>query len=90
MTRLDYSTRTWVPIFIWVPTFIWVLIHGKPLHAGEVGAYIHGVLILYGCLLSRVYGISEHIALYDPLNNTYSATVIICIKIVFGFAAARQ
>ncbi len=56
MTRLDYSTRTWVPIFMWVPIFIWVLIHGKHLHAGEVGAYIHGVLILYGCLLSRVYG----------------------------------
>ncbi len=29
----------------------------EALHAGEVGAYIHGVLILYGCLLSRVYGI---------------------------------
>ncbi len=57
MTRLDCSTRTRVPIFIWVPILVWVLIHGKPLHAGEVGAYIHGVLILYGCLLSRVHGI---------------------------------
>ncbi len=56
MTRLDYSTRTRVPIFIWVPILVWVLIHGKSLHAGDVGAYIHGVLILYGCLLSRVYG----------------------------------
>ncbi len=46
MTRLDYSTRTRVPIFIWVPILVWVLIHGKPLHAGEVGAYIHGGLIL--------------------------------------------
>ena len=26
----------------------------------EMGAYIHGVLILYGCLLLRFYGISEH------------------------------
>ncbi len=49
MTRLDYSTRTWLTIFIWV------LIHGKPLHTGEVGVYIHGVLVLYGCLISRVY-----------------------------------
>ncbi len=56
MTRLDYSTRTRVPMFIWVPILVWMLIHGKPLHAGEVGAYIDGVLILYGCLLSRVYG----------------------------------
>ncbi len=43
MTRLDYSTRTRVPIFIWVPVLVWVLIHGKPLPAGEVGVFM-------GCL----------------------------------------
>ena len=42
----------------WVPIFTWVLIHEKPLRAVEVGAYIHKLLILYGCLLSRVYGIA--------------------------------
>ena len=26
----------------------------------EIGAYIHGVLILCGCLLSRLYGIVTH------------------------------
>ena len=40
-----------------MPIFTWVLIHEKPLRAVEVGAYIHRVLILYGCLLSQVYGI---------------------------------
>ena len=37
--------------------FIWVLINTYVVVVIKMGAYIHGVLIFYGCLLSRFYGI---------------------------------
>ena len=41
-----------------VPIFVWVLINADVVVVIKMGAYIHGVLILCGCLLSRFYGIS--------------------------------
>ena len=35
-----------------VPIFVWVLINVVLI---KMGAYIHGVLIFYGCLLFRFY-----------------------------------
>ena len=49
-------------IFIWVLIFVWVLNTAYKLDVVVVikmGAYIHGVLILCGCLLSRFYGTSK-------------------------------
>ena len=36
--------------------FVWVLINTDVVVVIKVGAYIHGVLILCGCLLSQFYG----------------------------------
>ena len=40
----------------WVHIFAWVLTHQKQyyIYVADRDAYVHGVPILYGCLLSRV------------------------------------
>ena len=43
-----------------MPTFVWPLIKKHNVVVViEIGAYIHGVLILWGCLLSQSYGIAS-------------------------------
>ena len=44
-------------LFIWVLVFVWVLINADVVVIIKMGAYIHGVLILCGFLLSQLYGI---------------------------------
>ncbi len=69
MTRLDYSTRTWVPIFIWV------LIHGKPLHAGE------WVLVFMGCLVCM----GAESTVYPGTHGHLLRTVITLMEKVIRF-----
>ena len=45
--------------FMWVPIFVWVLINTMWVVVIKMGAYIHGVHILCGCLLSRFYGTTQ-------------------------------
>ena len=47
-------------LFMWVPIFVWVLINGDVVVVIRMGAYIHGVLILCGCLLSLFYGMNTN------------------------------
>ena len=37
---------------MWGAYFVWVLINADVVVAIKMGAYIHGVLVLCGCLLS--------------------------------------
>ena len=39
----------------WVPIFAWVLIQGTQYCVADMGAYIHGVPILYSILSHNVY-----------------------------------
>ena len=46
-----------------VSLFVWVIINGDVVVVMKMGAYIHGVLYFYGCLLSDndIIWISFHI-----------------------------
>ena len=57
-----------------VPVFAWVLMNVHAVVVIKMGAYIHRVIILYGCLLSQFYGM---ILLVPDLLSSWESSLII-------------